>query len=110
MYCRDFAFGINFVSTDVRIEREVAIYPLLSFVSELGGSLGLFLILQICSVYPFVNEGKGTAWSYNSLYLISNRTWAQAKKHDTFYFENEAQNGYVRWNPEFGTNVFHRMY
>jgi len=36
--------------------------------------------------------------------------WVQAKKHDTFHFENEAQNGYVRWDPEFNIHVFHRMY
>ena len=55
MYCRDFAFGINFVSTDVRIEREVAIYPLLSFVSELGGSLGLFLGFSFLAIWDLID-------------------------------------------------------
>ena len=34
---------MNFVSTDIRMEKEVEIYPLISFISELGGSLGLFV-------------------------------------------------------------------
>ena len=48
-------------------------------------------------------------WYDNSLYQ-QYLDWVQAKKHDTFHFENEAQNGYVRWDPEFNIHVFHRMY
>ena len=36
--------GYNFVSTDIRSEKEAWVYPLIpSFIAELGGSLGLFL-------------------------------------------------------------------
>ena len=54
-FCREFAFGLNFVSTDIRIEREVEIYPLLSFVSELGGSLGLFLGFSFLTIWDFID-------------------------------------------------------
>ena len=40
---RNFWFIFNFVSTDVRVETETYVYPLMSFVSEFGGGLGLFL-------------------------------------------------------------------
>ena len=53
--CRDFAFGLNFVSTDIRIEKEVEIYPLLSFISELGGSLGLFLGFSFMTVVDLID-------------------------------------------------------
>ena len=52
---REFAFGLNFVSTDIRIEREVEIYPLLSFVSELGGSLGLFLGFSFLTIWDMID-------------------------------------------------------
>ena len=38
-----FMFGYNFVSTDIRSEKETWVYPVVSFIAELGGSLGLFV-------------------------------------------------------------------
>ena len=42
-YLRNFWFLFNYVSSDVRVETETYVYPLMSFVSEFGGGLGLFL-------------------------------------------------------------------
>ena len=42
-YLRNFWFIFNYVSSDVRVETETYVYPLMSFVSEFGGGLGLFL-------------------------------------------------------------------
>ena len=52
---RDFAFGMNFVSTDIRMEKEVEIYPLISFISELGGSLGLFLGFSFMTIWDLID-------------------------------------------------------
>ena len=35
--------GYNYVSTDIRYEKEAWVYPAVSFIAELGGSLGLFV-------------------------------------------------------------------
>ena len=35
--------GYNYVSTDIRYEKEAWVYPVVSFIAELGGSLGLFV-------------------------------------------------------------------
>merc|ERR1711915_192629 len=46
-----FTFGFNFACTDITIKKEVWVYPLLSFVAELGGSLGLFLGVSFLSLW-----------------------------------------------------------
>ena len=38
-----FMLGYNYVSTDIRYEKEAWVYPVVSFIAELGGSLGLFV-------------------------------------------------------------------
>ena len=38
-----FMLGYNYVSTDIRYEKEAWVYPAVSFIAELGGSLGLFV-------------------------------------------------------------------
>ena len=43
--------GYNYVSTDIRYEKEAWVYPAVSFIAELGGSLGLgfsFLTFSDC--------------------------------------------------------------
>ena len=42
-FFRNFWFIFNFVSTEMTVETETYVYPLMSFVSEFGGGLGLFL-------------------------------------------------------------------
>ena len=59
---RYFYIGFTFASTDVKVEKESLVYPAVSFISELGGSLGLFvgfsfLTLWDCFEY-IVNRGK----------------------------------------------------
>ena len=46
---------MNFVSTDIRMEKEVKIYPLISFISELGGSLGLFLGFSFMTLWDLID-------------------------------------------------------
>ena len=41
--CSLFMLGYNYVSTDIRTEKEAWVYPPVSFIAELGGSLGLFV-------------------------------------------------------------------
>ena len=38
-----FGVGVTYPSTDIKLEEEEYIYPELSFISELGGALGMFL-------------------------------------------------------------------
>ena len=38
-----FGIGAVYLSTEIRLEEEEYIYPLLSFISEFGGALGMFL-------------------------------------------------------------------
>ena len=41
--CSLFMLGYNYVSTDIKCEKEAWVYPVVSFIAELGGSLGLFV-------------------------------------------------------------------
>ena len=43
--------GYNFVSTDIRSEKEAWVYPLVSFIAELGGSLGLFVGFSFLTIW-----------------------------------------------------------
>ena len=38
-----FGLGIIFATTEVMLQQEILVYPLLSFIAECGGALGLFL-------------------------------------------------------------------
>ena len=49
-----FGWGFNFASTDVRVEQEAPVYPLISFVAELGGSLGLCLGVSFLSAWDLI--------------------------------------------------------
>ena len=51
---RTFTLGFNFASTDITVEEETWVYPGLSFVSELGGALGLFLGLSFLSLWDIL--------------------------------------------------------
>ena len=50
-FFRNFWFIFNFVSTETTVETETYVYPLMSFVSEFGGGLGLFLGFSFLSLY-----------------------------------------------------------
>ena len=47
-------FHLAFATTDVSEKKEELIYPLLSFVAEFGGSLGLFLGFSFLMVYDVI--------------------------------------------------------
>ena len=51
IFFRNFWFIFNFVSTEMTVETETYVYPLMSFVSEFGGGLGLFLGFSFLSFY-----------------------------------------------------------
>ena len=51
---RLFKFGFYYATTDVRIEKETLVYPLMSFISELGGSLGLFVGFSLLTVWDAI--------------------------------------------------------
>ena len=46
---------MNFVSTDIRMAKEEEIYPFISFISELGGSLGLFLGFSFMTIWDLID-------------------------------------------------------
>ena len=48
-------FGLTFASTDVTIEEEIFIYPLTSFLAELGGSLGMFLGFSLLMIWDIAS-------------------------------------------------------
>ena len=47
-------FGLNFVSTDIEYRKEVYLYPLNSFICELGGGLGLFLGVSCMALMDWI--------------------------------------------------------
>ena len=49
-----FGFGLFLVTTDVRVETEELVYPFVSFVSDFGGALGLFLGFSFLMIWDFV--------------------------------------------------------
>ena len=42
-----FGLGVIFANTEVLVQTDVLVYPLLSFIAEFGGALGLFLGLSL---------------------------------------------------------------
>ena len=50
-----FAFGFNFVSTDISVQKEDLVYPPVSFISELGGSLGLFVGFSFLNIWDWID-------------------------------------------------------
>ena len=48
-----FIIRIKLASTDLRIEKETYVYPTISFIGELGGSLGLFVGFSFLTVFDF---------------------------------------------------------
>ena len=43
-----------YATTDVTYKTEMLIYPLISFVAEFGGALGLFLGFSFYTVWEFI--------------------------------------------------------
>ena len=50
-YSTFFTFILQFESPDVKVEKEVWAYPLISFIADLGGSLSLFVGVSLLSVW-----------------------------------------------------------
>ena len=50
---RYFGFYIRFESTSVKKQKETLVYPTMSFVSELGGSLGLFIGFSFLTIWDY---------------------------------------------------------
>ena len=48
-----FMFTNSFDSTEGRWEKEVWAYPTISFIADIGGSLGLFIGFSFLSVWDF---------------------------------------------------------
>ena len=46
-----FLWGWNYASTSIQREKEDWVYPAVSFVAELGGSLGLFVGFSFLTVW-----------------------------------------------------------
>ena len=44
---------VSFDYTEARLRREVWAYPAISFIAEMGGSLGLFIGVSFLSVWDF---------------------------------------------------------
>jgi len=62
-----FHFGFNFASTDIGKQKEDLVYPPVSFISELGGSLGLFVgfsFLTIWDCIEYMMERSKTVKDY----------------------------------------------
>ena len=53
--CRYFHFGFNFASTDIGKQKEDLVYPPVSFISELGGSLGLFVGFSFLTIWDCID-------------------------------------------------------
>ena len=49
----NFALTVSFDNTNGRLEKEVWAYPTISFIAEMGGSLGLFVGVSFLSVWDF---------------------------------------------------------
>ena len=47
----NFVFLTSFDSTEGRLEKEVWAYPVISFIGDMGGSLGMFLGVSFLSVW-----------------------------------------------------------
>ena len=52
-YENNFMFITSFDSTEGQLEKEVWAYPAISFIAEMGGSLGLFIGVSFLSVWDF---------------------------------------------------------
>ena len=50
----EFQLGFYFGSTDLKTEKEIHVYPLMSFISELGGSLGLFVGFSFIAIFDYL--------------------------------------------------------
>ena len=53
--CSHFSILYSFASTDVRVEREVWAISVISFISELGGALSLFLGVSFLSAWDLLD-------------------------------------------------------
>ena len=52
-FANNFLFINSFDYTEARQEKEVWAYPAISFIAEMGGSLGLFIGVSFLSVWDF---------------------------------------------------------
>ena len=47
-------YMFGFSSTRITVKEEVYLYPLISFISEVGGSLGLFLGVSFLGIWDII--------------------------------------------------------
>ena len=59
LFSSKFLFVFNFITTEVVTKKEVWAYPLLSFVAEFGGALGLFLGVSFLSLWDLLEKTAG---------------------------------------------------
>ena len=59
--------GYNYVSTDIRCEKEAWVYSAVSFIAELGGSLGLFVGFSFLTVWDCLDWALAKARSNSRL-------------------------------------------
>ena len=55
LFSSSYFFGFNFASTDVSVKKEGLTYPPVSFISELGGSLGLFVGFSFLTLWDWID-------------------------------------------------------
>ena len=59
LFSSKFLFVFNFITTEVVTKKEVWAYPMLSFVAEFGGALGLFLGVSFLSLWDLLEITAG---------------------------------------------------
>ena len=70
---RYFGFYIRFDSTSVKKQKETLVYPTMSFVSELGGSLGLFIGFSFLTIWDYFDTILHFLNSRFNTYMFSRR-------------------------------------
>ena len=67
-FYRYFEFGFFISTTELKIEKETLVYPTLSFISELGGSLGLFLGFSFFTLFDYFDWITLKVQGYTSMF------------------------------------------
>ena len=65
---KQFCLWFKIASTTLKIEKETYVYPAISFISEIGGSLGLFVGFSFLTIWDWFDpifEKIPNAWTKN---------------------------------------------